>query len=59
MSINCTDEIQRAIAVNDLARKCYLEGEIKLEKFIYGNGSFCCQMRVQIVLKDTNDVYFE
>jgi hypothetical protein len=59
ISINCTDEIQRAIAVTDLTRKCYLKGELKLEKFMDGDGAFCCQMRAYIVLKDINDIYFE
>ena len=59
LPIDCISEIQTTIATYDLTRKCYLKGELKLEKIMDGKGDFCCQMGARIVLKSINDIYFE
>ena len=58
--INCTPEIQMTIGAFDLTRKCFLKGELKLEKFMDGEGVYCCQMGIRrVTLKSMDDIYFE
>ena len=58
--INCTPEIQTTISAFDLTRKCFLKGELKLEKFMDGKGDYCCQMGIRrVTLKSIDDIYFE
>lgn len=58
--IACSPEIQTAIDTLDLTRKCYLKGELKLEKIQDGKGMWCCKVGVtRILLKSLNDMYFE
>jgi len=57
--IYCTPEIQTAIYTYDLTKKCYLKGELKLEKVQDGKGAFCCQVGPRIILNSLDDIYFE
>jgi len=55
-----TPEIQTNISAYDLTRKCFLKGELNLEKILDGPGAWCCQVGpTSIRLKSIDDIYFE
>lgn len=55
--IYSTPEIQSILATH-LQQRCYIQGELKLEKR-GGKRDWCCQTWPHITLKSLDDIYFE